>query len=251
MRWIHQVQYPAEICLSNVDSQSTPRLQVVTRRNLWSHSSHYRCQIETGSHSIYSKAGTFLSSALLRESRDDDNRLVYNVRRFPISHTIFVFQYGTPLALYVFTRFQGVYEEIVQACPSGGASRNELLFYGVSLHLPFGGLGTSGYGTYHGHYSWNAFTHEFPSLYRPLFGGSDFGGVRFHPFSNFRRFALRTMAKIADVPVLNFKSTSIVMLSVLLATTVNHPWKNKMWQMLGDVLHAMADWAQSSSCVAS
>lgn len=157
-------------------------------------------------------------------------------------------QYGTPLALYVFTRSEKVYQEIIQTCPSGAACRNDLLVYGGSSYLPFGGLGTSGYGNYHGKYSFETFTHAFASLYRPCFPGSDFGMLRCHPYKGFRRAALLNyLTKFPDVPVLHLKAVTVVIgvLFMFQFLPALDQGKKMMWQEIGNLLQAMADWTRT------
>jgi hypothetical protein len=156
-------------------------------------------------------------------------------------------EYGTPLALYVFTKSEQIYQEVIQAIPSGAASRNDLLLHAASFHLPFGGLGTSGYGTYHGKYSFETFTHAFGSVYRPCFPGSDFGMLRYHPFKGFRHAALLNALAFPDIPVLHIRRVTKV-LSLLLAlkfVPALDPWKEIAWQVVGNFLQQMADWARS------
>ena len=43
---------------------------------------------------------------------------------------------------------------------SGGASINDVIFHGVILTLPFGGVGSSGTGSYHGRASFDCFVHR-------------------------------------------------------------------------------------------
>jgi hypothetical protein len=165
-------------------------------------------------------------------------------------HFIRYEQYGkkTPLALYVFTNSEKVYQEIIHACPSGAACRNDLLVYGGSSYLPFGGLGTSGYGNYHGRYSFETFTHAFASLYRPCFPGSDFGMVRCHPYKGFRRVVLLDyLTKFPDVPVLHVKAVFVFLCMLLTIQFLPglDPWKKMMWQEIGNLLQAMADWTRT------
>ena len=157
-------------------------------------------------------------------------------------------QYGTPLALYVFTKSEQVYQEIIQAIPSGAASRNEVLMHAISSHLPFGGLGTSGYGTYHGKHSFETFTHAFGSVYRPCFSGSGLGMLRCHPYKGFRHVALLdVLAKFPDVPVLYLGRVTAVLSVLLILKFVPalDPWKEIAWHEIGNLLQQMADWARS------
>ncbi|MBX7214004.1 MAG: aldehyde dehydrogenase family protein [Thermoflexales bacterium] len=64
-----------------------------------------------------------------------------------------------PLALYLFTRDGGVRERVLAQTQSGGVCVNDVLFQISTPHLPFGGVGPSGYGSYHGKHGFEAFSH--------------------------------------------------------------------------------------------
>lgn len=64
-----------------------------------------------------------------------------------------------PLALYLFTQNQNLQKRILQETSSGGVCINDIMMqYGVSS-LPFGGVGDSGIGSYHGKASFDTFSH--------------------------------------------------------------------------------------------
>ena len=65
----------------------------------------------------------------------------------------------TPLALYLFTQNRAVQERVLAATRSGGVCFNDTVSHILGEHLPFGGLGESGLGAYHGKASFDAFTH--------------------------------------------------------------------------------------------
>ncbi|MFC0187528.1 aldehyde dehydrogenase [Fictibacillus aquaticus] len=65
-----------------------------------------------------------------------------------------------PLALYVFTENEAVEKKILSSVSFGGGCVNDTLSHIVSPHLPFGGVGTSGLGAYHGKYSFDVFSHK-------------------------------------------------------------------------------------------
>jgi NAD-dependent aldehyde dehydrogenases len=86
--------------------------------------------------------------------------------------------HGTPLALYVFTKSQKRYETYMSKIPSGSVMRNETLLQFIIPDFPFGGLGTSGIGSYQGKASFDAFTHKRSSLYHPCHAAFEYGGLR-------------------------------------------------------------------------
>ena len=64
-----------------------------------------------------------------------------------------------PLSLYVFTDDQSVQEAILRGTSSGGVCINDTVSHIVGSDLPFGGVGDSGFGNYHGKASFDSFTH--------------------------------------------------------------------------------------------
>lgn len=68
--------------------------------------------------------------------------------------------YPNPLALYVFAEDKDFSEEIIEKYSFGGGVVNDVLVHIANKNLPFGGVGNSGYGAYHGKYSFETFTHK-------------------------------------------------------------------------------------------
>eukprot|EP01065_Artemidia_motanka_P022889 TRINITY_DN2713_c0_g1_i1.p1 TRINITY_DN2713_c0_g1~~TRINITY_DN2713_c0_g1_i1.p1 ORF type:complete len:515 (+),score=203.18 TRINITY_DN2713_c0_g1_i1:64-1608(+) len=65
-----------------------------------------------------------------------------------------------PLALYVFAEDKQVVQKVLDATTSGGVAVNTALEHLGNVHLPFGGVGGSGYGSYHGKAGFDEFTHR-------------------------------------------------------------------------------------------
>lgn len=72
-----------------------------------------------------------------------------------------------PLAEYVFTRDRRVAQAFVDRTSAGGVCVNHVLMHAANPHLPFGGVGDSGMGAYHGERSFTTFSHLKPVLERP------------------------------------------------------------------------------------
>ena len=64
------------------------------------------------------------------------------------------------LALYVFSSNQNVIDEVLSQTTSGNAAVNDVVVHFSDYNLPFGGVNTSGLGSYHGIYGFKAFSHE-------------------------------------------------------------------------------------------
>jgi coniferyl-aldehyde dehydrogenase len=65
-----------------------------------------------------------------------------------------------PLALYYFGQDKSDRDKVLKQTTSGGASINETLMHVVVENLPFGGIGPSGMGAYHGEYGFQTFSHR-------------------------------------------------------------------------------------------
>lgn len=65
-----------------------------------------------------------------------------------------------PLAAYLFTKAKAVRERVVKEVSAGGMVVNHLIFHFATAKLPFGGVGPSGMGAYHGRWGFEEFSHR-------------------------------------------------------------------------------------------
>lgn len=72
-----------------------------------------------------------------------------------------------PLALYFFGSDAGA-EKVLAKTSSGGVSINDTLVHVANHHLPFGGVGGSGYGSYRGKHTFEVFSHKKSVMRSPL-----------------------------------------------------------------------------------
>lgn len=72
----------------------------------------------------------------------------------------FVNKRAKPLALYLFTKKRSAEKFVLERVSSGGVCVNDTISHLINPDLPFGGVGASGMGQYHGKYSFDTFTHE-------------------------------------------------------------------------------------------
>uniref|UniRef100_F6VZL9 Aldehyde dehydrogenase n=2 Tax=Ornithorhynchus anatinus TaxID=9258 RepID=F6VZL9_ORNAN len=80
----------------------------------------------------------------------------------------FVNQREKPLALYVFSRNDKVIKKMIAETSSGGVAGNDVIVHLTVHSLPFGGVGHSGMGSYHGKKSFETFSHRRSCLIRSL-----------------------------------------------------------------------------------
>lgn len=65
-----------------------------------------------------------------------------------------------PLSFYIYTASSAKENEWLKAVPAGGSCVNNSSWHLTNHHLPFGGRGFSGIGNYHGHFSFDTFSHK-------------------------------------------------------------------------------------------
>ncbi|MBR3871514.1 MAG: aldehyde dehydrogenase [Paludibacteraceae bacterium] len=87
-----------------------------------------------------------------------------------------------PLAFYYFGEKKNGWEAI-RKCTSGGACLNDTIMHIANENSPFGGVGNSGLGCYHGKDSFTAFSHKRTVLYTPTWLDVPF---RYMPYSLFK-----------------------------------------------------------------
>ncbi|KAF3385864.1 hypothetical protein DPV78_012423 [Talaromyces pinophilus] len=86
-----------------------------------------------------------------------DFRIAYNATK----------QKGCPLAMYIFSNDKREIQEILDNTNSGGVTINDVILHAGFSGAPFGGVGSSGYGYYHGPYGFNSFTHLRTVMHSP------------------------------------------------------------------------------------
>lgn len=96
----------------------------------------------------------------------------------------FIHSRPKPLALYVFGKNRRATEEILDRTTSGSACVNDLIVQVENPSVPFGGIGMSGTGNYHGHYGFKTFSHE-----RNILNGGPVNATKgfYPPYSGRRR----------------------------------------------------------------
>ena len=86
-----------------------------------------------------------------------------------------------PLALYYFSEDKNKIEKVINSTSSGGVTINDTLVHVSSSYLPFGGVGNSGMGEYHGKYSFDLFSNKKGVMNRKTFLDLK---IRYAPFLN-------------------------------------------------------------------
>lgn len=101
-----------------------------------------------------------------------------------------------PLSLYIMSTKKSVQDEIIARTSSGSVCVNDLIVQLSVETLPFGGVGASGHGAYHGKYTFDTFSHRKSVLKRDFgFVGEYLGLFRYPPYTDaaLRRMRLMLM----------------------------------------------------------
>ncbi|KAL5752557.1 hypothetical protein ACOSQ2_023064 [Xanthoceras sorbifolium] len=88
-----------------------------------------------------------------------------------------------PLTIYAFTKDETLQRQIVSETSSGSVTFNDTMVQFACDELPFGGVGQSGFGRYHGKYSFDTFSHEKAILQRSFFPELE---PRYPPWNDFK-----------------------------------------------------------------
>lgn len=97
-----------------------------------------------------------------------------------------------PLALYLFSNDKNVQKRILSEISFGGGCINDTILHVASSHLPFGGVGNSGMGSYHGKASFDTFTHYKSIVHKSNWMDFSF---RYRPYDKNKQKLIRTLLK--------------------------------------------------------
>lgn len=105
----------------------------------------------------------------------------------------FVSERDHPLALYVFAQDREEQNLWLKSSISGGVTVNDTIIHVGFDRLPFGGVGASGYGSYHGQHSFNTFSHLKSVVVQPRWNAKS---VFESPMTSFKLKAIELVRRI-------------------------------------------------------
>ncbi|RLN98086.1 hypothetical protein BBJ28_00018781 [Nothophytophthora sp. Chile5] len=163
----------------------------------------------------------FTASAAMREEIFGPLLPVYYYTSGNLDEAIdFITAREKPLALYHFSDSGKSKERVICETSAGGMVVNDVMMHCPNLNLPFGGVGHSGMGSYHGHYGFEAFTHRKAVLYR--YGFLDLP-QRYAPYTPANdRFLRLGMKPVTRLQVRMFKLLGVAALVATGAVAANH-----------------------------
>jgi aldehyde dehydrogenase (NAD+) len=98
-----------------------------------------------------------------------------------------------PLALYFFSKNETAKEKVIRFTSSGGVTINDCMTHGGTSYLPFGGVGNSGMGSYHGFRTFEIFSHMKGVMEAPTAHALDLP-LKYPPYAG-KMKQLKTMKK--------------------------------------------------------
>jgi aldehyde dehydrogenase (NAD+) len=95
-----------------------------------------------------------------------------------------------PLALYIFSKNSKAINKICKEISFGGGMINDTLLHLANANIPFGGVGYSGMGNYHGKFGFDAFSHQKSLIYKTnVFEPF----IKFPPYTNVKSNILKLL----------------------------------------------------------
>ena len=98
-----------------------------------------------------------------------------------------------PLSCYLFTKSSSIKRKVLREISFGGGAINETLMHISNENLPFGGVGQSGLGSYHGEAGFKAFTHYKSVMDKPTWLDPS---IRYSPHTKWRLKLMRWFLKL-------------------------------------------------------
>lgn len=88
-----------------------------------------------------------------------------------------------PLSLYIYSKNRKIIKKLLQELSFGGGAINDSVMHLANIKLPFGGVGASGMGNYHGKYGFDSFSHFKSILHKSLWFETK---LKYSPYSDFK-----------------------------------------------------------------
>jgi len=131
----------------------------------------------------------------------------------------FVVSKEKPLAAYLFSKNKKNQKYFLENTPFGGGCINDLIMHVGNNNLPFGGVGPSGMGSYHGIHSFKLFSHHKPIVHRSFAMDVD---MRYPPYTPNKVKRLVQLQSIKLTPtqlVLGIGTIAIAGVAIFIGTT--------------------------------
>ena len=98
-----------------------------------------------------------------------------------------------PLALYLFSSNADVIDRVTADTSSGSVCINDAVIFMINAEMPFGGVGNSGMGCYHGKWGFETFSHLKPIMYRRFAADAP---LRYAPYTKLKQWLYNLVSKL-------------------------------------------------------
>ncbi|XP_077152359.1 aldehyde dehydrogenase family 3 member A2 isoform X2 [Ranitomeya variabilis] len=122
----------------------------------------------------------------------------------------FINEREKPLALYAFANDKKIIKKMISQTSSGGVTGNDVIMHFTVKELPFGGVGHSGIGAYHGKHTFDTFSHKRACLIKSL-SMEGANKLRYPPYTQKKL----DWAKFLMLSKLNKKKLGLVLLPII------------------------------------
>ncbi|MCQ8185533.1 aldehyde dehydrogenase family protein [Parvularcula maris] len=145
------------------------------------------------------KADRYLAPTILKDVKPDDPVMQEEIfgpilpclKVSSVDEAIaFIKERDKPLALYVFTASDEIAGRFERETSAGTMMVNDAVIFQTNHHLPFGGVGPSGMGAFHGRHSFDDFSHLKAVMKRPFWGDAK---LRYPPYSETAKKLMRKL----------------------------------------------------------
>ncbi|QPG74665.1 hypothetical protein FOA43_001997 [Brettanomyces nanus] len=133
-------------------------------------------------------------------------------------------KHDTPLAIYIFSDSTKE-QELIKIIRSGGMCINETLMHAGCHSTPFGGIGQSGFGNYHGRYSIATFTHQ-RAVLKQRYWAEFTVDIRYPPYNYAKVRKLLVLSKLPAVPCLSVWNILAYVVVLAVGMIVGHSYTN-------------------------
>jgi aldehyde dehydrogenase (NAD+) len=129
-----------------------------------------------------------------------------------------------PLALYIFGKNRTVIDKIISEVPSGGVLVNDVMLHFANSFIPFGGIGRSGVGSYHGKFSFECFCRCRGIMRKDDHSILDIP-FRYPPYSSLGTNIIKLACKLPAIP--HISTTMVINIVIGAIAFLTYPtWSN-------------------------
>lgn len=130
-----------------------------------------------------------------------------------------------PLTMYCFSSCANVQQQLLRETSSGSACINDCIIHLSNHNIPFGGVGLSGVGSYHGHFSFLTFSHSKAVMFKTPYMDLE---ARYPPYTQGKQSLIRNLSLVETVP-LRYRRLAALLFRLALYALLALGFKKYLW----------------------